>query len=1012
MATPNSNTSLGMSPATKGGMGKGMNSLPRTPNPNSPRHIFDSSMFLIDPSAQNTVSQPYKPAIPPMSPHRRTKNGVSTQSPSLHYSSSSPASTDAISDSNSSYNTSSYLDPRSSSSPSAHDMTNGISGNTTPGFETLEDLPELQDIGNDLFNRINSLPTVNLPEPEDESNGPPPNSAGYPPSPRLTVSPHPSPKVTISRSLACNTSPVVKIEHSTPENHQSPYSHHRSSSSSSSGLAGDNTTIRRGDDGLWHGGIDPSARGDEYLPFSLKDQEFERLKQAKNADVEEWLRKSSEQLPRQPISGGLAAPKDGRRRAKSVSDFRASQAFVDGKAIGPVGSGDGNVNQVVIDDPDDDEDDDSSVGTVDSAWQEGSLDDPSPNGVKELPPSQADLEMTTELDPEKDPALLPRPGQFFSSHPWNDIAAPVSRGATMAHRNQPGSSNAAIMKFYRCAENIETASRVATFGSNMTKGRRNSAGDADKILPGPLKRLSFGRDKDKDKNKAGTPSRRPSIWGGFRSGLKRSLSNSGDKDKEKDKDKLQSPVDRRKRGSSFSSIGASSSPFKPGILGPAFGQPSLHVETSSVSNIGSAIASMTSPLMATGAGANRTTPGGFGEVINRVRRSRSRSDLQRKHIFGVVTSIVSPALPSSPPDGEVTPGIKKKFTFGEESQKRGAAQAAKLLSPDSAHRHADDDEEMDDGDFSPASARTPGGTKAQLPKHEITPTLDGFAENIRVLAPGLSQKLVDRIGHEQCKRFKKLVDHRHKHLGALKANGCCPNGAKCRKVFGAIGVGSDGVVGITGHKRGNSRFGGGDDIDYSSDENHHASSGDGNVAAAQFPPGVPTPPVARLPAEFECPICFKPKKFNKPSDWTKHVHEDVQPFTCTFPDCTEPKSFKRKADWVRHENERHRHLEWWTCNQPDCTHTCYRKDNFVQHLVREHKMPEPKVKTQKAAGKKNGDTSRPGVDRVWQIVDSCHQETTAQPSSEKCRFCGQSCSTWKKLTVHLARHMEGISLPT
>jgi len=74
-------------------------------------------------------------------------------------------------------------------------------------------------------------------------------------------------------------------------------------------------------------------------------------------------------------------------------------------------------------------------------------------------------------------------------------------------------------------------------------------------------------------------------------------------------------------------------------------------------------------------------------------------------------------------------------------------------------------------------------------------------------------------------------------------------------------------------------------------------------------------------------------------------------------------------------------------------------------------MPEPKVKTQKAAGKKNGDSSRVGVDRVWQIVDSCHQETTTLPSSEKCRFCGQGCSTWKKLTVHLARHMETISLP-
>jgi hypothetical protein len=186
------------------------------------------------------------------------------------------------------------------------------------------------------------------------------------------------------------------------------------------------------------------------------------------------------------------------------------------------------------------------------------------------------------------------------------------------------------------------------------------------------------------------------------------------------------------------------------------------------------------------------------------------------------------------------------------------------------------------------------------------------------------------------------------------------------------------------------------------------------VVAAPFPPGVPSPPVPRLPAEFECPICFKVKKINKPSDWTKHVHEDVQPFTCTYPDCTEPKSFKRKADWVRHENERHRHLEWWKCNQLDCTHTCYRKDNFVQHLVREHKMPEPKLKSLKGKNGANdaGDgLSRVETNKVWHIVDACHTETKKLPNSEKCRFCGATCSSWKKLTVHLARHMEAISLP-
>ncbi|ORX95303.1 hypothetical protein BCR34DRAFT_199602, partial [Clohesyomyces aquaticus] len=192
---------------------------------------------------------------------------------------------------------------------------------------------------------------------------------------------------------------------------------------------------------------------------------------------------------------------------------------------------------------------------------------------------------------------------------------------------------------------------------------------------------------------------------------------------------------------------------------------------------------------------------------------------------------------------------------------------------------------------------------------------------------------------------------------------------------------------------------------------------EGTVVSAQFPSGVPLPPVKRLPAEFECPLCFKVKKFYKPSDWTKHVHEDVQPFTCTFPNCGEPKSFKRKADWVRHENERHRQLENWTCCIADCNHTCYRKDNFVQHLVREHKIAEPRARTGRGGNKDasaNTDSAqwaKDNPDDIWKLVENCRRDTTKLPKDEPCRFCGNICNSWKKLTVHLAKHMEQISMP-
>jgi hypothetical protein len=161
-------------------------------------------------------------------------------------------------------------------------------------------------------------------------------------------------------------------------------------------------------------------------------------------------------------------------------------------------------------------------------------------------------------------------------------------------------------------------------------------------------------------------------------------------------------------------------------------------------------------------------------------------------------------------------------------------------------------------------------------------------------------------------------------------------------------------------------------------------------------------------------LCFKVKKFHKPSDWTKHVHEDVQPFSCTFPNCNEPKSFKRKADWVRHENERHRRLEYWKCNVQECNHICYRKDNFVQHLVREHKKTEPKIKRGSSSSKAKAAQANgwPAEDNeVLRLVESCRFETQNKPRDEPCRFCGNICSSWKKLSVHMGKHMEQLAMP-
>lgn len=189
--------------------------------------------------------------------------------------------------------------------------------------------------------------------------------------------------------------------------------------------------------------------------------------------------------------------------------------------------------------------------------------------------------------------------------------------------------------------------------------------------------------------------------------------------------------------------------------------------------------------------------------------------------------------------------------------------------------------------------------------------------------------------------------------------------------------------------------------------------GDGAIAAGQVPPGVPRPPVACFPSEFECPICFEVRKFHKLSDWPKYVNEDVQPFTCTFPDCAEPKSFKRKADWIRHENERNRHLGWWSCSFAECTYTSHRKHVFVMHLVREHKFSEPRFKRPETITASDGpsEVQRKGeAKQFWEMVESCRHESRQSSRHESCRFCGNICGTWKELASHLAKHLEQLAM--
>ncbi|MCJ1362506.1 hypothetical protein MMC16_001609 [Acarospora aff. strigata] len=747
-------------------------------------------------------------------------------------------------------------------------------------------------------------------------------------------------------------------------------------------------------------GVNPDMRSqlDEIIVPNLAEQEEHRHIVEKNADVEDWLAHSesgSHASWRQssPARSRTSKPVNERRRAKSMGDKsapRGNEPELD-TAAASFNYRDVPGPGLLLDEESGEEEDDSG-DTGDEMPESPSAVIDQYGGGEESP---------HHVFPTANEGYLAN--QSYRSRPWEDPPYDLIADGMAA---QPTTSNAAIMRFKQRADNLETASRVATWGT-----RRMSETDIDKIVGdgGLFKRLSFGKEKDKSKAKG---ERRGSFLEQAATRLlpKRSNSHLRRKTVPQPQQTSSSEIPEASRKESVGSVG-------PSKLGKKPKSPML--------NTGGAVAAMAGQIAAIGgsgsvsATAAAATPHGpWMQAKSVIKRTRSRSEL-----------------------GDVKPSAAANPGLADLMNQHGGPPMPTLASPPQEPLNAkpfgppddeeiEDEEEEEEGEGRDKLLNDMGIImNLTLQGDDITPTLEGFKSNVRQLNPRLAPFLIDRIGHEQVRRYKKLVESKIQHLNAV-SNRNCMSGKYCFALGGEASFLPSKPIA----KDPEGSYAGFQATGTVTSDNESTAFGEGTVTAAQFPPGVPLPPVTRLPTEFECPLCFKVKKFQKPSDWTKHVHEDVQPFTCTFPNCAEPKSFKRKADWVRHENERHRQLEWWTCNMLDCSHTCYRKDNFVQHLVREHKRPEPKVKASKASIKASGraragrtqveviedwkatvpgslESTQDEVDKVWALVEECRHDTPKQPREEACKFCGNVCNSWKKLTVHLAKHMEQISMP-
>lgn len=743
-------------------------------------------------------------------------------------------------------------------------------------------------------------------------------------------------------------------------------------------------------------GINPEQRtqiSDAEIP-NLKEQESADQVELKNIDVREWLDRSDDGNAEKPDARPQRpAPLSRRQRAKSAGahvlsheNLESFEATIGDSHIPGPG--------LLINEESGDEDDDDEYEEDEKASIEDSP-----------PPTTALGEFVNDIPGEAKPGVydeLPNQPLLYRAKLWQD---PLHDSSDPGIKLQPDTANAAITRFQQRAGDIETLSRVATWGT-----RRLSESDLHSLFHN----LSFNEKTQVQGQAKEKRERRGSFLQQLSGKLNRKRSNTNlkrqDSDKStksKEKPVQPSPLDHARKDSTTSQGSRRESLGVPQATQSGLKRMSSLGKRPPKSpriNTGSAIAAMTVQAGALGAGGSvsaTATSSPTDWPKNKMRAPRNCSNINDLgQASSSTTDLGLVKMWSNHLGGPPLPTL-----------------AAPLKTEESLTVPGGDEDDDEDEGLEDHGVTMDLSIRSDL----IVPTLEGFKANIRQLNPRLPPFMFDRIAREQLLRFKKLVDFKIKHAQALSLRKCA-SGKHCTELGGEptylptksnIKEPELRHTGFTVTGLGQS------------DEDANALA-EGLVTPAQFPPGVPMPPVKRLPAEFECSLCFKVKKFHKPSDWSKHVHEDVQPFTCTFDTCAEPKSFKRKADWVRHENERHRQLEWWMCNMSDCSHKCYRKDNFVQHLVREHKLPEPKVKTMKsgkpavrgpsshkARSKLADDTEdfNDEIDQVWRLVEECRHETPKSPKDEACKFCGNICNSWKKLTVHLAKHMEQISMP-
>jgi hypothetical protein len=153
---------------------------------------------------------------------------------------------------------------------------------------------------------------------------------------------------------------------------------------------------------------------------------------------------------------------------------------------------------------------------------------------------------------------------------------------------------------------------------------------------------------------------------------------------------------------------------------------------------------------------------------------------------------------------------------------------------------------------------------------------------------------------------------------------------------------------------------------------------------------LPSPPKAAHDGkDFECPYCYIicPARYGRGRPWRTHLLQDLQPYSCTYPECDSSQQlFRSRREWAEHEAT---HRKVWRCAEhPEAIYIS--PSGLENHLRQKHLDSFPES-------------------QLGKIVEL--GEASAMDTRSKCPICYASADTegLGDFQNHIANHLERIA---